>query len=692
MRARTLSDLLKAGDRVAVSNVTGREASQVTEATQRYCGNICAGWALGKGGQEVKAEQGQNIPVFADFRTLMDALPAGQKPNKVIVYSPPEAVYGEVKAVCEHGKGQIETVFIITEHVAVEVTAKIHSTCEEAEIDVVGCNTLGVINVHDRMRVGAVGGEHPEGGFSPGSVTIVSNSGNMVSTVASYLRTAGMGISFGCSTGKDVLLLTPPVDFVRLAVEDPKTRIVVMYVEPGGLYERDLIDYLEAEKPDLPLVVYVAGSVAEGRDLSLGHAGAVVEGPATSASGKIKLFDDHFGVGPYDPNKGSPRSRKGLDKFRRGLRVTALNHIPRAVGLIRRVYGLDRDFRCRDVLKLNPWFVNMGNLTRRLPARLLLEPGTAPKAYAEQIRRQSSNWIGAELPRRDMRSASHASSNDGAVPRVHGKCLTGLMETGSFGRSLILAWTGEEPRHDFDAPLVERCLIAALANGPGTISAQGAKLSASAGNSPNTAMIATLATIGTVHGGNGAQAVKYLIRIFGGTSLMDPYELPDDLDLDAVVEQEAQRFMAERAAAKEADTGYRRIPCMGHPVYKDRDVNHDPREVVIRESMASEGVTNAFVEFYHKLSITLRDRGVARNAWAVNVDAAIASVWLGITWPLLREKKISFQRAVDIPFLAFALGRAAGGAAEFLDHQDYGTPMDMRIPASETKALVKERD
>ena len=36
MRAKNLSDLLKAGDRVAVSNITGREASTVTVISQKY--------------------------------------------------------------------------------------------------------------------------------------------------------------------------------------------------------------------------------------------------------------------------------------------------------------------------------------------------------------------------------------------------------------------------------------------------------------------------------------------------------------------------------------------------------------------------------------------------------------------------------------------------------------------------------
>ena len=77
---------------------------------------------------------------------------------------------------------------------------------------------------------------------------------------------------------------------------------------------------------------------------------------------------------------------------------------------------------------------------------------------------------------------------------------------------------------------------------------------------------------------------------------------------------------------------------------------------------------------------------------AVNVDAAIACVWLGICWTRLYEKQMTVQRAVDIPFIAFALGRSGGGAGEFLDHQDFGTQMDMRIPVKECKSLTRPRE
>ncbi len=72
MRATTLAGLLKPGDRVAVSNITGREAAAVTAASQKYCGNIVGGWALGKGGQSLDVPGGQAIPVFSTAQDLMN--------------------------------------------------------------------------------------------------------------------------------------------------------------------------------------------------------------------------------------------------------------------------------------------------------------------------------------------------------------------------------------------------------------------------------------------------------------------------------------------------------------------------------------------------------------------------------------------------------------------------------------------
>ena len=97
MRAKKLSDLLSKKDRIAVSNITGREASKVSVISQKYGNNIVGGWALGKGGQQIELTSDSKVPVFATFQEMIHSLPKEKLPNKIIIYSPPEAVYGEVR-------------------------------------------------------------------------------------------------------------------------------------------------------------------------------------------------------------------------------------------------------------------------------------------------------------------------------------------------------------------------------------------------------------------------------------------------------------------------------------------------------------------------------------------------------------------------------------------------------------------
>jgi succinyl-CoA synthetase alpha subunit/citrate synthase len=690
MRAKRLSDLLKAEDRVAVSNITGREASAVTVASQKYCGNIVGGWALGKGGQTLDVAGGKAIPVFSTAEELMTRLPKKKLPNKIIVYSPPPAVYGEVKEIVQHGNNGVDTLFVVTEHVSIEVTAKIAQVCSQANIDVLGCNSLGMINTHDEVRVGAVGGDNPSESFQPGSVAVISNSGNMVNTMASYLLSTGLGTSYGISTGKDVLILLPLKNLLGLARADEYTKLVVLYVEPGGFYEKEAVEMLRNGYPK-PVISYVTGDVLQTSELTLGHAGAVVEGRETTAAAKIRLFDEYFGIQPFDPDtkyEKSPELAKALGK---GIRITTLHHLGAAASLICDMLGIERDFQPSKPLRLNPWFVDYKALGKRLPSKLLLHGGAIPKPYASQVRLLSKETLGANPPRRNMRNASHVSSNDGCVTRIYGHSIEREMQRASFVESLILAWMGERPR-DFEVELLEKCLIASLTNGPGTISAQGAKLSASAGNPPNTAMIATLACIGDIHGGNGRRAVEYLVRVFRNTELSDPWDPDRGVNLQNIVNKEVTRFSRQRSAAKEAGTDYDRIPCLGHPVFKDKPVNYDPREQVISEYLKEKGLRNVFLEFYHMLAHRLKEIGIARSVWAVNLDAAIASVVLGICWKALREKRMTMRRVCDIAFMVFALGRVAGAGGEFLDHQDFGSPMDMRIPVSEGVVLSRAKD
>ena len=688
MRAKLLTELLKKGDRVAVSNIKGREASKVSEITQVYCANIIGGWALGKGGQKIETPVG-DIPVYSTFEELIKKTPQQKRPNKIIIYSPPEAVYGEIKEVVLYGAQSVETIYVITEHVSIEVTAKINQICKEANIDVIGCNTLGIINVHDGVRIGAVGGDMPKEAFIPGSVTVISNSGNMVNTIAGYLDAAGMGTSFGISTGKDTLILTSLKELLRLAEKDPNTKIIILYVEPGGSYEAEAIRMMQESGFSKPVVVYVAGRIAEKFNVSLGHAGAVVEGKFTSATGKSIQFDQYFGIEPYDHEKNYKKTDDLKESLAKGIRVNILHDIPRAVSLIADTLGIKKDFSKVDSIRLNPWFVNMGRLGSKIPVQILLKAGKIPEPYAAQFKEQMQDKIGMDVSRKDMRNVSHASSNDGATPRIYGYSLMDIMKKHTFIAAVILYWTGELPCDSFEERLAEMTIIASLTNGPGTISAQGAKLSASAGNMPNTAMVATLTAMGNVHGGNGAKAVRYLLDVFEKVKIEDVYDTK--FDVKSIADKAADAFKQRKMAAKEASVEYERIPCLGHPVFKNDAVNFDPREQVIYNFMKENGRINVFLQFYHYLVQRLKENGAMPKVLAVNVDAALACVWLGICWRQLYDNTMTWQRAMDIPFIAFALGRVAGGAGEYVDHNDYGKDMDMRIPVNECRELTRPK-
>ena len=690
-KTEKLSDLLQTGDRVAVSNITGREASVVSIVSQKYCCNIVGGWALAKGGQKIDVAGQEPIPVFSNIAELMEGLPEEQRPNKIVVYSPPSAVYGEVKEIVEHGKSTVETLFIVTEHISVEVASKVYYLCSNAGIDVLGCNSLGMINVHDSVRVGAVGGNNPSESFRKGSAAIISNSGNMVNTMASYLQSSGVGVSYGISTGKDSLILMPLKKLMKLALDDDRTKIIILYIEPGGLYEKEALQMLAKMDSAKPILAYVTGEILQNYDISLGHAGAVVENGETTATAKMKLFDDYFGMKPFDSVVKYRKNAKLSESLNRGIRINAIHDLPGAVTLMYSTLHIKKDFRPSKPLGLNPWFLDYKGLGKSLPSNMVLHSGSIPSPHKEQLKILSKEILGLSPSRRNMRNASYVSSNDGKTTRIYGHSIETQMQEGSFVSSLLLGWAGETPR-DFEVQLIEKCLIASLTNGPGTISAQASKLSTAAGNSPNTAMIASLACIGEVHGGNGKRAVDYLIQIFKEAGLDDPYCPGQKIDLEKIVEVEVARFDKYRKASKEAGVDYKRIPCLGHPVFKNDAVNYDPRERIITGFIKENGVQNVFLDYYHMLACALKKAGIAKNVWAVNLDGAIASVVLGIYWESLMKKSVTVQRVRSMAFMIFALGRVAGSGGEFLSHQDFGNPMDMRIPVNECISLTRAKD
>ncbi|HRW18842.1 MAG TPA: hypothetical protein P5181_08360 [Dermatophilaceae bacterium] len=215
-----------------------------------------------------------------------------------------------------------------------------------------------------------------------------------------------------------------------------------------------------------------------------------------------------------------------------------------------------------------------------------------------------------------------------------------------------------------------------LTNGPGSITAQGAKgaVSADGPQTPervllNKAMMGFLTHAGYSHGGNGFEGIAFLLKRFHGVELEDPGDPMHGLDLTAMARRYAAEYgevkvRSKAAGALKADT----IPCINHPVFKGKPVNVDPREEYVRETMERQGRYNVFHDYYRHLVVALHDEGVTKNVFAVNVDALIATLLLRMLWPAYRSGEVGEAQLSNAAFTAFLFGRMIGCAAEVDDH------------------------
>lgn len=235
-----------------------------------------------------------------------------------------------------------------------------------------------------------------------------------------------------------------------------------------------------------------------------------------------------------------------------------------------------------------------------------------------------------------------------------------------------------------------------LTNGPGAISAQGAKgaVSADGPETPsrvqlNKAMVGFLTHCGYAHGGNGYEGVAFLIDQFRDVDLPDPGVREHELDLTDMASRFARQYMAHKASSRELGaTEGLAIPCINHPVFKGRAVNIDPREEFVRTLLAKRGDYNVFHDFYRAMVQALFNEGATRNVFCVNVDAVIATLLLKMLWARHRAGTLPPHALETAAFTVFLHGRMLGCAAEVDDHLNRGRNMDTRTRQSECRFVT----
>lgn len=272
---------------------------------------------------------------------------------------------------------------------------------------------------------------------------------------------------------------------------------------------------------------------------------------------------------------------------------------------------------------------------------------------------------------------------------------TQLLGTLSLGEIAFAALLGRKPGDD-DLFAFQTLFGLLLTNGPGAISAQGAKgaVSADGPEQPervqlNKALTGFLTHTGYAHGGNGYEGIAYLIEQFRGSGLKDPSASDHGIDLQALAAKAVEQYAQYKTQKKTLGSlDIAKLPGVNHPIFKDRPVNHDPREVFIAKLFEARGEYNVFHQFYRALVQQLYDAGVSRNVYCVNIDAVIAALLLKMLWKPMQAGEIGERELETAAFTIFLYPRMLGCAADIDDHLNRGRNMDTRTAASLCKFVA----
>jgi len=266
--------------KVIIQGITGREAASFTKDMLDYGTRVVAGVTPGKQGQEV-----HGVPVYDTVRGALKEHPA----DASVISVPPGMVKGAVlEAVLNH----LKLLVVVSERVPRKDVIEFLEAAKEQDARVIGPNTLGIISP-ERVKLGMAGGpvEDVKKAYTPGNVGIASRSGGMTTEIANLLTTHGIGQSTCIGIGGDPVVGSNFLDLIPLFDQDPETKAVVLFCEPGGIIEESLAERVVSQEIALPIVAFIAGRFVDDMPgVRFGHAATIVEGNKGTAKGKIESF------------------------------------------------------------------------------------------------------------------------------------------------------------------------------------------------------------------------------------------------------------------------------------------------------------------------------------------------------------------------------------------------------------------
>lgn len=266
-----MSVLVNKDSKIIVQGFTGKEGTYHAEQMIAFGTQVVGGVTPGKGGQIHLG-----LPVF---NTVSEAVKSTGA-NVSILFVPPRFAADGLMEAADAG---IELIVAITEGIPVSDMIKVKHYISNKPCRLIGPNCPGVITAGE-SKVGIM----PGFVFKKGSIGIISKSGTLTYEAADQIVKAGLGITTAIGIGGDPIIGTTTKDAVKLLMNDPETKGIVMIGEIGGQLEAEAALWIKANGTK-PVVGFIAGETAPaGR--TMGHAGAIVGGTEDTAQAKKAIM------------------------------------------------------------------------------------------------------------------------------------------------------------------------------------------------------------------------------------------------------------------------------------------------------------------------------------------------------------------------------------------------------------------